>query len=64
MVRVDRHVYSPELVIPPEVVLSQLIATFHFSLAKDKEIVWRFSGIVTPTISGYTDEKPRLPMIV
>ncbi|KAI0312739.1 cytochrome P450 [Amylostereum chailletii] len=46
-----------------KVVLAQLLATFKFELS-EKEIFWKFGGIVTPSVKGSTAVHPSLPMKV
>ncbi|CAA7267174.1 unnamed protein product [Cyclocybe aegerita] len=46
-----------------EVVLSVLIASFKFS-PSNKEVVWKMTGIVTPTTAGNKTPTPELPLVV
>ncbi|KAJ3516546.1 hypothetical protein NLJ89_g1046 [Agrocybe chaxingu] len=46
-----------------KVVLSLLIASFKFS-PSNKEVVWKMTGIVTPTTAGNKTPTPELPLVV
>ncbi|KAI0055542.1 cytochrome P450 [Artomyces pyxidatus] len=46
-----------------KVVLSRLISAFRFS-PSEREIVWRFGGLTTPSVKGSTVMAPQLPMIL
>jgi hypothetical protein len=45
-----------------EVVLSLLLESFVFSLVENKDIVWNFAAIVTPTVKGEPHDKLQLPL--
>ncbi|RPD53161.1 cytochrome P450 [Lentinus tigrinus ALCF2SS1-7] len=45
------------------IALAHLLLSFEFA-PSDKEIVWKFGGIVTPTVRGSTARKPELPVKV
>ncbi|KAI0053479.1 cytochrome P450 [Auriscalpium vulgare] len=48
-----------------KVVLSQLVHVFRFSQSKEREVLWRFGGISTPTVKGSHDAaEAKLPVIV
>ena len=46
----------------PEIVLCSLLNEFKFSPAKGKEIEWKMTGVVTPSVAGKTG--PHLPLVV
>ncbi|CAA7265719.1 unnamed protein product [Cyclocybe aegerita] len=46
-----------------KVVLSLLVASFKFS-PSNKEVVWKMTGIVTPTTVGNKTPTPELPLVV
>ncbi|KAI0059721.1 cytochrome P450 [Artomyces pyxidatus] len=46
-----------------KVVLSHLIREFRFSPSK-KEVVWRFGGIVSPSLKGSNAIVPQMPVVV
>jgi len=45
-----------------KVVLSLLLESFVFSLVENKDIVWNFAAIVTPTVKGEPHDKLQLPL--
>ncbi|KAI0322014.1 cytochrome P450 [Amylostereum chailletii] len=47
-----------------KVVLSQLLSVFRFSEPAEKEIIWRWGAVVSPSISGDASGRSQLPMKV
>lgn len=45
-----------------EIVLSALIASFHFELAPNTEYEWKLGGIVSPGVKD--DPVPKVPLLV
>jgi hypothetical protein len=62
MSEVITHFFDTTLTWPAEIVLSMLLETFVFEV--NTKILWRNSGIWTPTTEGKEGDAPHLPLTV